>query len=295
MPLYVADYLADTGHLSAAEHGAYMLLIMHYWTNGGLPADERRLSRIARMSDDEWANSRDELGAFFGDGWTHARIDAELAKSEEISSKRKAAAAHRHSKCNASASANADQMHTQSQPQSQDSSNELSKTRVKRAPSNEFDVEFDEFWATYPRRPGNPKDPAKRKFVTLRAAGVQKDALIDGARGYASFCVGKDPQFIALATTWLNNGRWKDDYAVPPRPPPQGIGRRPTIADRYANLINDEPDHDEPSHDGPTIEGSIAAIGYDASGRHEASRAPEPLGAEPGWPLAATGYSRAHN
>ena len=113
MPLYVADYLADTGHLSAAEHGAYMLLIMHYWTNGGVPSDERRLARICRMSDEEWAASRNELAAFFDGEWKHARIDAELAKSEEISSKRKAAAEQRHSKSNASASANADQMHTQ--------------------------------------------------------------------------------------------------------------------------------------------------------------------------------------
>jgi len=39
MPLYVADYLADTAHLGALESGVYLHLIMHYWLKGGLPDD----------------------------------------------------------------------------------------------------------------------------------------------------------------------------------------------------------------------------------------------------------------
>lgn len=85
MPIYVADYLADTGHLSAAEHGAYLMLIMHYWANGGLPCDDRKLARIARMSDREWSKARPTIVEFFETGWTHKRIDAELVKSEEKS------------------------------------------------------------------------------------------------------------------------------------------------------------------------------------------------------------------
>ena len=105
MPLHITDYLADTGHLNAAEHGAYLMLIMHYWQNGSLPADERLLARLARMSKAEWDESRDVLAMLFGPNWTHKRIDAELAKADEIIEKRRNAALGRHAKCKDDASA----------------------------------------------------------------------------------------------------------------------------------------------------------------------------------------------
>jgi uncharacterized protein YdaU (DUF1376 family) len=103
MPLYVGDYLKDTGHLTVTEHGAYMLLIMRYWEDGGLPADERLIARYSRLSAEQWAESRDILFALFDDGWKHGRIDAEIAKAEGIIEKRRAAAGQRHSKSTASA------------------------------------------------------------------------------------------------------------------------------------------------------------------------------------------------
>jgi uncharacterized protein YdaU (DUF1376 family) len=86
MPFFVSDYLADTGHLSTIEHGAYMLLIMSYWKSGGsLPDDDGKLSRIARVPAEEWAKIRPTLADFFqvsGGKWSHRRIDDELTIAE---------------------------------------------------------------------------------------------------------------------------------------------------------------------------------------------------------------------
>lgn len=118
MPLYIADYLKDTVHLSAAEHGAYMLLIMRYWQDGGLPEDERLIARFSRLQPAEWEESRDVLASLFGPNWSHPRIDEELAKAAAIIDKRRHAAEQMHAKRNAKndahASANAEHVHCES-------------------------------------------------------------------------------------------------------------------------------------------------------------------------------------
>jgi len=144
MPLYVADYRHDTAHLSAAEHGAYLLLIMHYWTAGRLPDDDRQLARIASMTAAEWRRARPVVQALFHDGWRHKRIDAELARAADISSKRAASAKQRHSNSSANAPANAEQLHTHarasSQPQTHSeegtSPSSEARKRATRLPAN---------------------------------------------------------------------------------------------------------------------------------------------------------------
>jgi uncharacterized protein YdaU (DUF1376 family) len=114
MPLYIADYLADTAHLSTAEHGAYLLLIMHYWTKGSLPKDEESIRRVTRMTNRQWSQSRDVLRSLFGAEWRHKRCDHEIAQAVEKSRVNSANAKRSHSE----RSANAQRTHTQSQSQS---------------------------------------------------------------------------------------------------------------------------------------------------------------------------------
>lgn len=82
MQFYVADYLADTMHLTTEEHGAYMLLIMNYWQRGKpLDNSNDRLASVARLSNDRWISVQRTLEEFFeidGDLWIHHRIESEL-------------------------------------------------------------------------------------------------------------------------------------------------------------------------------------------------------------------------
>lgn len=91
MPLYVGDYLRDTRDLNTLQHGAYLLLIMHYWQHSALPSDEARLAAIAGLSVAQWRRIREAVAAKFADGWKHKRIEAELAKTERAIMQRRLA------------------------------------------------------------------------------------------------------------------------------------------------------------------------------------------------------------
>jgi len=85
MPMYWGDYLRDTGHLTTGQHGAYLLLIAHYWVTGkALPDDDARLSKIVRAQGVVWARLKPTLSAFFkveNGRWYHERIERELSEA----------------------------------------------------------------------------------------------------------------------------------------------------------------------------------------------------------------------
>lgn len=95
MPLWIADYLADTTHLTCEQHGAYLLLLITYWRRGGhLPADNAFLCAVTKLSPQKWRTMRVVMGQFFreeGGQWKNKRADAEILKAAVLK-KSKAAA-----------------------------------------------------------------------------------------------------------------------------------------------------------------------------------------------------------
>jgi len=118
MPLWVGDYLADTQHLTMAEHGAYFLLMMAYWRNRGpLVDDDKRLAAIVKVTPKEWKALRSTMAEFFqvdAGRWSHKRIEAELSgadvRSEKAAAKAKAAAQARWGNSSKDAKSNAPSM-----------------------------------------------------------------------------------------------------------------------------------------------------------------------------------------
>lgn len=98
MPMYWGDYLKDTGHLGTLEHGAYLLLIGHYWSTGAaLPDNDNALANIARLPLAKWKAMRGTICRFFavGDGaWRHGRLEREMTAAVERKAKAKDRAEH---------------------------------------------------------------------------------------------------------------------------------------------------------------------------------------------------------
>lgn len=94
MPLYIGDYLADTMHLTTEQHGAYLLLIMAYWKNGGaISSNDQMLAATCRLSADAWSMHKHMLSAFFDTIsdpalWILPRAEREMEKAGHNQEKR---------------------------------------------------------------------------------------------------------------------------------------------------------------------------------------------------------------
>lgn len=192
MPLYVADYLADTAHLDSAESGAYLHLIMHYWTNEGLPADDRQLARVARMKPREWDRAKPTIKAFFSDEWKHKRIEIELAKAVDISSKRRNAAEQMLKR----REANAEQMLTHSHSPSQTSEAKASEgaARKTRKSRKKPETALPDDWCpsesdlAYGRKIGLSDSEMSREVERFRNGARSKDRrLSDWGAGFRNW------------------------------------------------------------------------------------------------------------
>jgi uncharacterized protein YdaU (DUF1376 family) len=171
--LYTADYLAKTGHLTQAHHGAYFLLMLHYYATGKpIPASAVQVHAICRCTTDaERGAAQHVLQLFFyrdGDFYRHKRIDEELATRSELRTKRQNAASKRWD-------AKAMHLHTQSQSQGSD----LNEIAVVLDVGSKSKPSIEEVRA-YCKERGNSVDPAQfMDHYTANGWKIGKSAMKD--------------------------------------------------------------------------------------------------------------------
>jgi hypothetical protein len=77
-------------------------------------------------------------------------------------------------------------------------------------------INFDEFWKIYPKK--EKKREAEIAYNNAVLGSTSEEAILKGAKDYAKAKEGVDKQYLALPSTWLNQGRWTDVHKVADQP-----------------------------------------------------------------------------
>lgn len=252
MPLYIGDYLADTTHLTADQHGAYMLLLMAAWKSGGkLPNDDEQLQAITKLSDERWKKSKSILFAFFllEDCFLiHRRLLSELEKASALSEKRRAAGKtggrpktpkpeekkQNESKTKTSEKQNSKQNETPSpSPSHIDLSNDKSEKTLSEASSasDRFEIFWEFARGEYKKldHPTGAKAEALEAFKKLRPDDQLCKRMCESLRAQVAAKLerarlGHDSAQLKHVCRWISKSCYDDD----PDPVPAGqaaIGR----------------------------------------------------------------------
>ena len=138
---------------------------------------------------------------------------------------------------------------------------------IVREKTNTRDADFARVREAYPKRVGgDPRKTAIKAFDAAIKRGADLEAIVSGARAFATIRSTDDPKFTPMLATWLNQDRWLEDYAAPPSragPTP----KRSVLSRIATGEFFDEPDSnhdDQPS-----------ASAADASRRGFAGEVPE--------------------
>lgn len=286
MQLYVADYLADTAHLTTEEHGAYLLLLFSYWQTGK-PLRSDRLASVSRLSNERWTDVEQTLREFFHVSkgvWTHFRVEADLEKVESKSKKNSSAG-----KASAKAKALAKQALEEGDSTNVGTNVEQTYQRNVNHTDTDTDTEQKQGQKPSSKKPAKPKIPkpafqlpgwinaqAWASFVEMRVK--IKKPMTDNAMGLAVKALEKlevqghraeDVLNQSTFNSWQGLFAIKQDYSNGQTNGQRSGAGRPSLVDRVreanAHLFIDEPppvdERDWPEFDSlREIDGKIVGL-----------------------------------
>lgn len=110
---------------------------------------------------------------------------------------------------------------------SSEASEDLLKTSVPRSRQRDLDVDFDRFWACYPRKVA--RAAAWAEWKRINPTGALTEAILAGLERAKATRVWREamrePEMphVAHARTWLHQRRWTDEVATAPETSPRSV------------------------------------------------------------------------
>lgn len=207
-PHYVGDYQQKTKHLSMLEHGAYRLLLDHYYaTRTPLPNDPAKLYRICgARSPAERKAVLYVSSTFFTEDETllrNERCDSELVKLQKYSDSQSAKAKLRHGQGNATAQPRLKDSTASKNSRSEQHDFESKSSRPN--PDNQLENQDTESATALPRARDQNHNQSLNPTTTDRdtSAGDDLDRVYRHGLGAFPHLVGKNPNVIR---EWLQLG-----------------------------------------------------------------------------------------
>lgn len=235
LPLFTDAFIADTGHLSATQTGAYLMLLMVAWRSPDcrLPDDDAKLARWARVDARTWPRLKPAVMEFWTleDGfWSQKRLSKErynVRNRADIARLNGSAGGRPKSlKSNDPRNPAGSLRVTQEKASISISNNNPYipvETGTKTSGTDEAFLAFKE---AYPKRDGAQDwTKAKDRFRRHVTKGIQADDLVAAARAYRAEVERKGnlgTSYVKQAATFLSTV-WQD-YLTAPQPTAQAVG-----------------------------------------------------------------------
>jgi uncharacterized protein YdaU (DUF1376 family) len=225
----IGDYRADTAHLNIIEHGIYRQLIdWYYLDEKQIPKETQVVMRRLSLGSDELHLLENVLNDFFfltDLGYFHARIERDIQLYQTQSAKNRVNGKLGGRPCKPIESSTKTQvvidgLSKETQVDAKHNPNQEPRTNNQELLTTNYkpilkptrkitlDIGFDEFWNIYPKKTG--KDKAliawnKKKpnidHVICALIWQKESEQWNKDRG----------QFVPNPTTYINEGRWKDE------------------------------------------------------------------------------------
>lgn len=231
---YAAEYLADmdVSLMSLEEEGAYVRLLNFCWREGSIPNDDEMLSRLCkgasttvlRVVKERFQPSADDPSKL-----VHHRLEDERKKQREW--REKSAEGGRKSAKLRSKNEPSNRVNSRvvepivNQDPNQKATLQSSSSSSINTPivptGDGYSEGFKKFWEAYPSKTG--KDAAWKAWQKRKMGALSFETVMASMEAQKNSRQWKEG-YIPNPTTWINQGRWKDEgIALPQSQPESGL------------------------------------------------------------------------